>query len=64
MMPNNSLQPTAKRLRRLSSGVNRQKIIDIFLENESGMTYYHTGGDENDGFKNCHYNRRQHAETA
>jgi len=37
-------------------GVNRDKNIKVFLENDTGMIYYHTGGDKNDSFKNCNHN--------
>jgi hypothetical protein len=40
----------------LSSPLTDKKIIEFPLENKIGMIYYHTGGDQNDSFKNCHYN--------
>jgi hypothetical protein len=38
--------------------------MKIKLEIMAGMIYYHTGGDENGGFKNSDYIRQQHGKKA
>jgi hypothetical protein len=59
---NNCIQKTARSAAALSgefvgaaadAGRSRRKFV---LENNTGMIYYHTGGDENGSLKNSDYN--------